>query len=338
MQLCMEATMKIIIYNIDGKHEELAHEWSKKTGNEIKIVHDLLTPETVELAKGFDGVAVSQVVKVDNAVYPKLREFGIKQIAQMSAGVDMYDLDAASENGIIVSNVASYSPESIAEFTVMVGMAVVRHLEQIRKNVKEYDFAWENPIRGKVIGQMKVAVIGTGRIGATTGRFVHGFGSEIVGYEIYPNEKLTSFLTYADSVEEAVKDADIVTLHMPATKENFHMFDAELFSKMKPGAILLNMGRGALVDTKALLDALDSGQLAGAGIDTYENEMPYVPKNLRGQEIDDPILEKLINHPKVIYTPHTAYFTDQALQAIVETALEAAVEVVETGDTNKRVN
>ena len=115
------------------------------------------------------------------------------------------------------------------------------------------------------------------------------------------------------------------------------MFDAELFSKMKPGAILLNMGRGALVDTKALLDALDSGQLAGAGIDTYENEMPYVPKNLRGQEIDDPILEKLINHPKVIYTPHTAYFTDQALQAIVETALEAAVEVVETGDTNKRV-
>ena len=330
--------MKIIIYNIDGKHEELAHEWSKKTGNEIKIVHDLLTPETVELAKSFDGVAVSQVVKVDNAVYPKLREFGIKQIAQMSAGVDMYDLDVASENDIIVSNVASYSPESIAEYTVMVGMALVRHLEQIRKNVKEHDFAWENQIRGKVIGQMKVAVIGTGRIGATTGRFFHGFGSSIVGYDVFPKEKKTQFLNYADSVEEAVKDADIVTLHMPATKETFHMFDAEMFSKMKSGAILLNMGRGAIVDTKALLNALDSGQLAGAGIDTYENEMPFVPKNLRGQKIDDPILEKLINHPKVIYTPHVAYFTDQALQAIVETALEAVVDVVKTGDTDKRVN
>ncbi|RDY90143.1 NAD(P)-dependent oxidoreductase, partial [Streptococcus agalactiae] len=140
------------------------------------------------------------------------------------------------------------------------------------------------------------------------------------------------------SVEEAVEKADLVSLHMPPTAENTHLFNLDMFKQFKKGAILMNMARGALVETKDLLEALDQGLLEGAGIDTYEFEGPYIPKNCQGQDISDKDFLRLINHPKVIYTPHAAYYTDEAVKNLVEGALNACVEVVETGTTTTRVN
>ncbi|ANC23968.1 TPA: D-lactate dehydrogenase [Streptococcus pyogenes] len=330
--------MKLKLYNVRGEEAVLAKKWADDNGIEISLTESPLTPETVKEAEGFDGIANAQIGPLDDAIYPLLKEMGIKQIAQRSAGVDMYNLDLATENDIIITNVPSYSPESIAEFTVTIALNLIRHVELIRENVKKQNFTWGLPIRGRVLGDMTVAIIGTGRIGLATAKIFKGFGRKVVGYDIYQSDAAKAVLDYKESVEEAIKDADLVSLHMPPTAENTHLFNSDLFKSFKKGAILMNMARGAVIETQDLLDALDAGLLSGAGIDTYEFEGPYIPKNFEGQEITDSLFKALINHPKVIYTPHAAYYTDEAVKNLVEGALNATVEIIKTGTTTTRVN
>lgn len=330
--------MKIKLYNVRGEEASLAENWAKKHGVTVSLTEAPLTVETVKEAEGFDGVANAQIGPLDDAVYPLLKAIGIKQIAQRSAGVDMYNLELARQNDITITNVPSYSPESIAEFTVAIALHLIRHIELIRENVAKQNFTWGLPIRGRVLGDMTVAIIGTGRIGLATAKIFKGFGCKVVGYDIYQSDAAKEILEYKSSVEEAVKDADIVSLHMPPTADNTHLFNKDLFKQFKKGAILMNMARGALVQTQDLLDALDQGLLSGAGIDTYEFEGPYVPKNFERQEITDSVFMSLINHPKVIYTPHAAYYTDEAVKNLVEGALNATVDIIQTGTTATRVN
>lgn len=330
--------MKIKLFNVRGEEASLAEAWGQKNGIEVSLTDQPLTLDTVKEAEGFDGIANAQVGPLDDAIYPVLKEMGIKQIAQRSAGTDMYNMEVASANDIIITNVPSYSPESIAEFTVTIALNLIRKVELIRSNVANHNFSWTLPIRGRVLGDMTVAIIGTGRIGLATARIFKGFGCRVIGYDIYRSDAAKEVLEYTDSVEEAVKQADVVSLHMPPTADNHHLFNKDMFAIMKDEAILMNMARGALIETKGLLEALDAGQLAGAGIDTYEEEGPYVPKNFEGKEITDQLFLDLINHPKVIYTPHVAYYTDEAVKNLVEGGLNAVREVVETGTASTRVN
>lgn len=330
--------MKIKVYGIRDEERPIAEAWAKEHGIEVSLTDKPLTKESVEEAKGFDGVSNSQVFPLDQEVYARLKAFGIKQIAQRSAGYDMYDLALASAHDIIISNVPSYSPESIAEYTVMVAMMLIRQFEGIRQHVSEQNFSWVPSIRGRVLGDMTVAVIGIGRIGKIVAKIFKGFGCRVVGYEIDQDNLIPDIVDYKASAEEAVKDADIVTLHMYPSELNYHQFNADMFAKFKKGAILMNMARGVLVDTEDLLAALDSGQLAAAGIDTYEAEGPYVPKNCHDKVIEDQLFKSLLEHEKVIYTPHTAFYTDEAVKNLVEGGLNATKEVIETGDTLNRVN
>ncbi|VTS27675.1 D-lactate dehydrogenase [Streptococcus porcinus] len=330
--------MKIKLFNVRGEEAVLAEQWAKVNQVELSLDQGPLTLDTVKEAQGFDGIANAQIEPLDDSIYPILKEMGIKQIAQRSAGVDMYNLELAKENGIIISNVPSYSPESIAEFTVTIALNLIRKVELIRSNVKEHNFTWNLPIRGRVLGDMTVAIIGTGRIGLATAKIFKGFGCKVVGYDIYQSPAAKEVLEYKDSILEAIQVADVVSLHMPPTSDNSHYFNAELFKHFKKGAILLNMARGALIDTADLLAALDQGLLDGAGIDTYEFEGPYVPKNFQEKVITDALFLDLIHHPKVIYTPHAAYYTDEAVKNLVEGALNATVDVIKTGTTPMRVN
>ncbi|OTG46168.1 D-lactate dehydrogenase [Streptococcus agalactiae] len=330
--------MKLKVFNVREEEATLAQDWANRNHVELSMSEGPLTLETVNEVEGFDGIANAQIGPLDDAIYPLLKEMGIKQIAQRSAGVDMYNLELAKQHGIIISNVPSYSPESIAEFTVTIALNLIRKVEIIRANVREQNFSWTLPIRGRVLGNMTVAIIGTGRIGLATAKIFKGFGCRVIGYDIYHNPMADGILEYVNSIEEAVEEADLVSLHMPPTAENTHLFNLDMFKQFKKGAILMNMARGALVETKDLLEALDQGLLEGAGIDTYEFEGPYIPKNCQGQDISDKDFLRLINHPKVIYTPHAAYYTDEAVKNLVEGALNACVEVVETGTTTTRVN
>lgn len=329
---------KIIMFGVRDEERTVAENWAKEHQVELSINEENFTPELIERVKDYDGLSLSQVGKLDESLYAQLHQMGIKQIAQRSAGVDMYNLALAKENDIIISNVPSYSPESIAEWTVAMALNIIRKYDLIQERVNEHNFSWTPEIRGRLMGDMKVAVLGTGRIGQAVARFFKGFGCEIIGYDLYPNSQLSDLLTYGDSIEEVIKDADIISLHMPATEENYHLFDKELLLKCKKDAILLNMARGALIDTKALIEVLDEGHLMGVGLDTYEEEGPLIPKNLTDQTIEDELFLQVINHPKIIYSPHIAFYTDEAVKNLVEGGLNATLEVIETGTTRNRVN
>ena len=311
--------------------------WGKAHNVEVVTSEEILSADTVDQLEGFDGVTTMQFGKLEDSVYPKLEGYGIKQIAQRTAGFDMYDLDLAKKHGIVISNVPSYSPETIAEYSVSIALQLVRKFPLIEKRVQAHNFKWAAPIMSTPVKNMTVAIIGTGRIGAATGKIYAGFGAKVVGFDAYPNHSL-DFLEYKDSVEEAIKDADIISLHVPANKESFHLFNKSMFSKVKKGAILVNAARGAVIDTPALLDAVNDGTLSGAAIDTYENEADYFTYDWTGKDVDDPTLLELIRHENILVTPHIAFFSDEAVRNLVEGGLNAALSVIETGKCDTQLN
>ena len=329
---------KVIAYSVKKEDVPIAKEWAKENEVELTILHEPLTMETIDLAKGHDGIAVSQMFPITREMYEKLAEFGMKQIAQRSAGYDVHDLQAASDNGIIVTNVPVYSPESIAEFVVAGAMMGIRHLPLIMNAAKEGDFLWSPEKRGRLLKDMTVGILGVGHIGREAARIFKGIGCKVIGYDLYPNDAGREYLEYKESVEDVVKEADIISLHMPLTEENHHLFDMTMFKQMKEHAILLNAGRGGLVNTEDLLTALDEELIDYAFLDVYEYEEDYVMYDYRDKEIKDKVFERLIQHPKVGYTPHVAFYTDVANRNILVFGLDAIIEVLETGDSVKRVN
>lgn len=329
---------KIFMLGIREDEREHALAWARKHNVDITLSKDILTMENVEQLEGYDGVTISQTAKLDDRIYQRLNEMGIKQIAQRSAGFDMYNLEKATEHGIIISNVPSYSPESVAEYAVTAALQLVRKTHLIEQKVKEQDFRWQLDIQSRSISDLEIAVIGTGRIGKIAAQLFSAFGANVVGYDIYPGEDAKQFLTYKDSVEAAIANADIITLHTPLTADNYHLFNKELFNQVKDGSILINAARGALVDTQALIEALNSGKISGAAIDTYENESTYFTKDFRNKTITDDMLIQLMERPDVILTPHIAFYTDVAVQNLVEGGLDATLSVLNTGTCENRLN
>lgn len=328
---------KIKFFGTRDYEKDVALNWAKENDVEVSFSNDFLSYDTLDQLEGFDGVITMQFGKLEKEAYPKLEAMGIKQVAQRTAGFDMYDLELAKKHGIIISNVPSYSPETIAEYSVAAALNLVRRFPRIEKRVQDYDFTWDATIMARPVKDMTVAIIGTGRIGALTGNLFAGFGAKIVGYDLYPNDSL-DFLEYKDTIEEAVKDADIVSLHMPGSADNHHIFNKEMFAKFKDGAILVNAARGAVVDTEALIDAVNEGKLTGAAVDTYEFEMPYFTFDFTGKELEDETFKKLIENDRIQLTPHIAFFSDEAVRNLVEGGLNAALNVIKTGDTPTRLN
>ncbi len=274
---------KIKIMSVRDEDMPYIKAWAEKHHVEVDITKEALTDDNVEGVAGYDGLSLSQQIPLSEHVYKRLNELGIKQIAQRSAGFDTYDLELANKYNLIVSNVPSYSPNSIAEFAV--NQAI-----------------------------------------------------NVVAYDPFPNAKIATYVDYKDTIEEAVEGADIVTLHVPATKYNHYLFNAELFKHFKKGAVFVNCARGSLVDTKALLDALDNGVIKGAALDTYEFERKLFPSDQRGKTLNDPLLESLIDREDVILTPHIAFYTEAAVKNLIVDALDATLDVLQTGDTRLRVN
>ncbi len=283
------------------------------------------------------GVGVPQLSAIYN-VYEYAKEQGIKVFATRSAGFDIYDLELMSELGIKMTNVPSYSPNAIAEHVLTSALRISRNTNKIQRNIEKHNFSWNPGILSRELRTLTVGVIGTGRIGTQAARLFNALGSKVLGYDVYQNEAAKEVLDYVENLDDLIANSDIITIHMPAIKEYNHMVNDEFLAKMKDNSILLNAARGMLVDTKAVLRALDSGKLLGAGLDVYENEGKYVPKNFEGKEFDDKLLQTLIDRDDVIYTPHTAFYTETAIQNLVEGGLEAAVEVVATGTSANVVN
>ena len=330
---------KIKLMGVREEDEPYIEMWSQQHEVEVDMSKEQLTEDNVQSIEGFDGLSLSQTLPLSETIYNKLNQLGIRQIAQRSAGFDGYDLELASKYGLIISNVPSYSPRSIAEFTVTQAINIVRHFNHIQRKMRLHDFRWEASILSQSIKDLKVAVIGTGHIGGIVAQiFSEGYLCDVVAYDPFPSEHVKPYVTYKQSINEAIKDADIVTIHMPSTQYNNYLFNENMFQMFKKGAVFVNCARGSLVDTKALLSAIEQGQIKGAALDTYEYEVGVYTTDRSEEGLNDPLLEELITREDIIVTPHIAFYTEEAIKHLIFDALDATMEVLNTGTTELRVN
>ena len=239
---------------------------------------------------------------------------GVRYVSTRSIGYDHIDVDYAQSVGICVGNVA-YSPDSVADYTLMLMLMAVRHAKSVIRRTDTHDYRL-NDVRGRELRDLTVGVIGTGRIGAAVIDRLRGFGCRVLAYDVRP----TTSAHYV-ALDELLEQSDIVTLHTPLTADTHHLLDRRRIAQLKHGAFVVNTGRGSLLDTEALVSALESGRLGGAALDVLEGEDGIFYADCRDKPIENDSLLRLQQLPNVLISPHTAYYTDHALSDIVENTL-----------------
>ncbi|GEO79241.1 D-lactate dehydrogenase [Companilactobacillus mindensis DSM 14500] len=322
--------MKIYLYGVREDEQGYMKEWSNAHPDvELDYTNQILTEETADLAKGYNGVVLLQTQAYTRAALEKLQSFGISKISVRNVGLDGFDFKDLRDLGFSLTNVPVYSPNAIAEHTTSLMLRLLRRVPEFDQKFANTDFRWF-PTIGEEINGKTVGIIGTGHIGSVVARIMMAFGAKVVAYDIKPNPYLENLGIYVDTPDEVIEQADILTLHTPLAKRDVHMIDADAFAKMKDGVILINAARGGLVDTDALIAALDSGKVGGAGLDVLESENDVFQKKFDSiNDVKDPQFKALINRDNVIITPHTAFYTTTAVHNMVFDSLNDNLKMLE---------
>lgn len=273
------------------------------------------------LAKGYDAVSVI-TNPIDRELLGLFSEMGVKYLATRSIGYEHIDVEEAQRLGIRVCH-ASYSPNSVANYTIMLMLMACRNIEYILDKSRLQDYSLGGKI-GKELSLCTVGVIGTGKIGETLIRHLSGFGCKMLAYDLYEKDAVKQYAEYVP-LERLYAESDIITLHIPGMEENYHMINGEAFGKMKNGVILVNAARGMLVDTDALIGALETGKVGFAALDTVEEENGLYYLNREGDIIANRHRAVLGTFPNVILSPHMAFYTEQAVSDMVGKTVEAMV-------------
>lgn len=311
--------MKVIVYSTKP-FEKAPFEEANQGRHELDFVAERLSLENIENVKGHDAVCCFVADTLNEPVLLKLSEMGVRLIALRSAGYDHVDLATADRCGMTVVRVPDYSPESVAEFAVGLVLLLSRKFLKSYLKSREYNFALEDLV-GFNLNQKTVGIIGAGKIGAAFAQIMKGFGCHLLGYDVAPNETCKAMgMTYV-SLDELLKNSDIVSLHCPLNSETFYLLDEPEFLKMKRGALLINTARGAVINTPALIHALKSGHLGGAGLDVYEYEKGLFFMDHQGHPPQDTQFLELQSLPNVMITPHYAFLTQEAIFNIIKTTI-----------------
>lgn len=313
--------MKIFFYTLrDFDELAFAKKCADKYGIEFDYTGAYPDAENYVLAKGADAVSMTPC-DMSAPMVEKFASIGVKYLLCRSIGYDHVDLHKAKECGMKVSNV-SYPPSGVANYAIMLMMMLQRNMVSILKRAELQDYSLKGKI-GADISFETVGVIGTGRIGRTVIEHLSGFGCRILCYDPYQNEEVKKYAEYV-SLDELFAQADAITLHTNATEENHHLLDGEAFAKMKDGVLIVNTARGKLIDTDALIEAMESGKVGGAALDVLEKEDGLYYYNRIGDVIANRDMALLRSFPNVILSPHTAFYTTQAVGHMVEGCFEAA--------------
>jgi D-lactate dehydrogenase len=280
-----------------------------------------LNLDTVALAD--DHAVVCAFINDDLSapVLEHLAAGGTRLIALRSAGYNHVDLPTAKRLGLSVVRVPAYSPHAVAEHAVALILALNRHLHRAYNRTRDGDFSLHGLTGFDLVGKT-VGIIGTGQIGATFARIMAGFGCTLLAYDPYPNPQVQALGARYLELPQVLAQAQIISLHCPLTAQTKHLINAASLAQMQPGAMLINTGRGALVDTPALIEALKSGQLGYLGLDVYEEEAQLFFEDRSDQPLQDDVLARLLTFPNVIITAHQAFLTREALGAIAQTTLD----------------
>lgn len=289
-------------------------------GLELHFQPARLSLDTVALAEHHEVVCPFINDDLSAPVLEQLVAGGTRLIALRSAGYNHVDLLAAKRLGLEVVRVPAYSPHAVAEHAVALILALNRRLHRAYNRTREGDFSLHGLTGFDLVGKT-VGVIGTGQIGATFARIMAGFGCELLAYDPFPNPQVEALGARYLSLREVLEQSRIISLHCPLTPESKHLINRDSLAHLQPGAMLINTGRGGLVDTPALIDALKDGQLGYLGLDVYEEEAQLFFEDRSDLPLQDDVLARLLTFPNVIITAHQAFLTHEALGAIAATTL-----------------
>ena len=316
--------MKILAYEVRPDERMELQKQAHLLGVELEMTGEVPSLENACLACGYDGISTLGQGRLDGAFLNLLKKQGVGYLSTRTLGYDHIDLAKARELGLRVCN-SRYAPNGVADFAVMLMLMCLRRSKQALKKGDGNDFSLKG-LQGKEMKDVTVGLIGTGRIGAQTAKNLSGFGCRILAHDVVENERLADIVTYV-GFETILAEADIISLHMPLLASNYHMVNRETIGKMKDGVVLINCSRGELIDTDALLEALEQGKVAAAGLDTCEEEEGIIHCDLRQTGLPENRWAKLRRHPNVVLTPHMAFYTEAAVASMVECGIRGIWEM-----------
>jgi D-lactate dehydrogenase len=283
---------------------------------EWRFVDWRLSKETAVSAQGARAICIFVNDRADRKCLEALASLGVKHIALRCAGYNGVDIAAATELGLSVTRVPAYSPYAVAEHAVALLLALNRKIPRASNRVRDLNFSL-NGLVGFDLHGKTAGIFGTGRIGRVAAEILRGFGMKVLAFDVFPSNEWAKKhgVIYTDA-RTLARECEVISLHTPLTPETHHIIRGETLELMKPGTILINVSRGALIDTKALIDALKSGRLGGVGLDVYEEEEGVFFEDLSGQILHDDELARLLTFPNVLITAHQAFLTREALAEI----------------------
>lgn len=326
--------MRIAFFELEGWEEPKLRE--ALPGHELILSRDPLEPETVRSAEGAEVVSVFIRSKVGREVIDALPR--LRAVVTRSTGYDHIDLEYCRKRGVAVFNVPDYGPDTVAEHTIMLLLMLARRVNELRRALERSDFS-PLTVRGWELAGKTIGVVGTGRIGSRVAKLARAFGMRVLAYDVVENRELKEQygVEYVD-FDTLLSSCDVITLHAPLTPQTRHLINRSNIRKIKRGALLVNTARGGLVETEALIEALDEGILAGAALDVVEGEWilggdwrrALKEDSANPEQYRDALLAlKLANHPNVVLTPHVAYNTWEALGRIWSATIETVRAIAE---------
>ncbi|CAM3891301.1 2-hydroxyacid dehydrogenase [Avibacterium endocarditidis] len=313
--------MRVAVYSTksyDRKYLELVN---VKYGFELEFFDFMLTESTAKMAEHCDVVCIFVNDDGSRKVLEKLAALGVKMVALRCAGFNNVDLKAAQELGIQVVRVPAYSPEAVAEHTVGLMLTLNRRIHRAYQRTREANFSLEG-LTGFNMHGRTVGVIGTGKIGIAVIRILKGFGMHILAYDPFKNPVAEELGAEYVELNELYARSQVITLHCPATPENYHLLNREAFAKMRDGVMIINTSRGTLIDTQAAIDALKQRKIGALGMDVYENERDLFFEDKSNEVIQDDVFRRLSSCHNVLLTGHQAFLTEEALTSISSVTLE----------------
>ena len=315
--------MKIAVYNYRMFDEDkLFKKFAKQYGVEILPILESPSLENAGRINGCQAVSCI-TTPINETLLQEWSRIGIKHVSTRTIGFDHIDLEAAKKVGIGVSNV-SYSTGSVADYTVMLILMALRKMKTIIRRADGWDYSLKGSL-GKEMKDLTVGVVGTGKIGTHVIHNLSGFGCKLLAYDPYEKEELKEVVRYLPW-EELIRKADVITFHVPAMKENFHLINAKSLAQMKDGVVLINTARGNIIDTKAMIEALENGKIGAAAIDVIENETGLYYGDHKAEVVKNRELAILRDMPNVLVTPHMAFYTIDAVSDMVEHSICHIVE------------
>lgn len=327
--------MKIAVFSTKAYDREFL----STANQDLTHPHELLFHEaqlnhsSCVLAQGCNAVCCFVNDHLDAAVLQQLADQGVKFVALRCAGFNQVDLAAAKKLNIMVARVAEYSPHAVAEHALGLILMLNRNLHRAYHRVRENDYSL-NGLLGFDLVNKTVAVIGTGKIGVVFARIMQGLGCEVIAFDPEPNPALAAAGVSYVALDDLWPNADIISLHCPLNTHTHHLINGETIAQMKTGVMLINTGRGGLIDTRAVISGLKTKKIGYLGLDVYEEEGDLFFEDQSNNLLQDDIFARLLTFPNVVITGHQAFFTREALTAIANITL-ANISFFEAGELDK---